>query len=88
MYSSDDEDFLRQIHSLTVVGAIEVQGKRELVYLVTYIPSSYPVHHTCYYIAITPSMKQEAGNTEVIIAGTVGIFDEEVKQSRLWTGSH
>ena len=79
LFRSYDEDFLRQIQRLTVIGAIEVQGKRELVYLVTYIPSSCPLHQTCYYIAVTPAMRQDASSTDVIIAGTVGTFDEEVK---------
>ena len=78
LFRSYDEDFLHQIYSLTVIGAIEVQGKREFVYLVSYIPDSRPLHQSCYYIAITPAMRQDASNTEVIIAGTVGTFDEEV----------
>ena len=59
LYRNYDREFLRQVSALTIIGSIEVERQRELVYLLIHIPesnvSTSPLNHISLWLAFGKS---------------------------------
>ena len=62
-----------------MIGSIEIEEKKELVYLMTPIPNANDPNAILNSITVTPTMRSELTDTHVTIAGTIGTLVNEVE---------
>ena len=79
LFRKHDREFLRQVCALTVIGSIDIEEKKELIYLITCLSNVNDPNSIVNSIAVTPKMHAALADTHITIAGTIGIFNDEVE---------